>query len=344
MAIEPIVDAIRDIIKQNIIAKTNVTSDIHTGDTTIYVENSFQFRDWKNTREIVLIDYNYDVPNTPHYQIFEYSQIEKVNNTTSITLTSPVVGNWLVSNKTFIQKTVGHTPLYEENVYYGDREVIPLDQVAIAVEPSSLSNDWMFIQGGLNEEYKIDIIIYGRDIKFEDGKRVLDRYSDHVYQLMINNIHLNIDEYSTRLTQDYLISIYPGDITLYVADTPENRENIIVSNGINTYQYNNGDGLYTLQDNYNSICCWFNITNITYSGGQMILTMDRAINTSFKVSDFAYLFRTKKYYLWDSRVDNITYGKVSKGSAYVRASQLSWYGKRINQMAFPQASNKILSK
>ena len=335
MAIEPIVDAIIDIVKQNIIAKTNVTSDIHTGDTVIYVEDSFQFRDWKNTREIVLIDYDYNNVGTPHYQIFEYSEIKKVNNTTTITLTSPAVDNWLVSNKTFIQKTIGHTPLYENNVYYGDREVIPLDEIAIAVEPSTLSNDWMYIQGGLNEEYKIDVLVYGRDIRFEDGRRILDRYSDHIYQLLINNIHLNIDEYNTKLTQDYLINIYPGDITLYIADTPENRENITVT----TLSRHGGE--YTLQDNYNSMCCWFNITNIAFSGGQMILTMDRAMGTNFKISDFARLFRMKKYYLWDSRVDNITYGKVSKGSAYVRVAQLSWYGKRINQMYFPQPSNKF---
>jgi hypothetical protein len=334
MAIEPFADAIIELIKQNIIAKTNVTSDIRAGDTIINVENSFQFADYKTTREIVLIDYNYNIKGTPHYHAFEYSKIEEVNNTTAITLTTPIQSDWLVSNKTFIQKTIGHTPLYENNIYYGDREVIPLDEIAIAVEPSSVTNDWMYIQGGLKEEYKLDIIIYGRDIKFEDGRRILDRYSDSVYQLLMNNIHLNIDEYSTLLTANYVA----GDTTLSIKDTAENRKNIIVTTPTHDYY----GARYNIQDNNNGVCCGFDISNISFSGAEMILTMDRALGTSINIADFGRLFKSNRYYVWDSRVGDITYGKVSKGSAYLRASQLSWWGRIINHFYFPQKTNKFL--
>ena len=52
----PVVDAIIDLIRKNIIARTPVTSDVLVGTTTIYVENSFHFNDGE---EIVLIDSGY---------------------------------------------------------------------------------------------------------------------------------------------------------------------------------------------------------------------------------------------------------------------------------------------
>lgn len=327
MAIEIIVDAIIDVINQNMIAKTNVTSNVTTGDTLIYVEDSFQF---SNDQEIVLIDYGYNIEGNPHYQIFEYAKIQEVNNTSTITLTSPVVGNWTTANNAFIQKTIGHAPLYENNVFYGDREVIPLDQMAVAVEPLSLSNEWIYIQGGLSEEYRIKVIVYGRDIKFEEGRRILDRYSDAIYQLLLNNIHLELDNYHTPLVSNYTAL----SNQLVIADTAENRANITVNVAGDPFDYQ-------MQDN-DGASCWFHITNITFSGGNMILTMEFPFNADFKVSDFAILKKWHRTeYIYDSRVDGVTYGQVSKGSAYIRASELNWFGKKVNEHIFPQRSNRL---
>lgn len=327
MAIEIIVDAIIDVIKKNIIAKTNVTSNVSSGDVLIHVENSFQFAD---NQEIVLIDWGYNQQGHNHYQIFEYSKIKEVNNTTTITLTSPVEGNWLTSENAFIQKTIGHAPLYENNVFYGDREVISPNEMAIAVEPSGLSNEWIYIQGGLSEDYKVKILIYGRDIKFEEGRRILDRYSDGVYQLLLNNIHMELDNYHTPLFANYSAN----SSTITIEDTPENRENIIVSTP-------SDDIDYEMQDNEGA-SCWIKITNIAYGVGTMILTITPPINANFNLSDFAILKKWhKNEYIYDSRVDGITYGQASKGSAFIRASELNWFGKKVNRHTFPQTSNRV---
>lgn len=338
LGIELIVDAVIDIINKNIIAKTNVTSNVTSGDIFVRVENSFQF---SHGQEIVLIDYGYDVEGSTHYNVFEYAKILEVNNTTTITLTAPVVGNWLVADKAFVQKTIGHAPLYENNVFYGDREVIPLDQMAIAVEPTSLSNDWIYIQGGLSEEYRLQILIYGRDIKFEEGRRILDRYSDAVYQLMMNNLHLELDNYHTPLTDDYI----PGSSIIKIADNDTNRSNITTNLPMDPYDYQ-------MQDNKGA-SCWFHIIKITpvtpVPGGEMTLTIDPISDTddlfavdAFRCADFAILKKwSRTEYIYDSRVSDATFGKVSKGSAFLRASELNWWGKKVHEHVFPQRSNRV---
>ena len=55
MPIEPIVDGIIDMIDKNMIARTNVTSNVLTGDININVEDSFRYN---ANEEIVLIDFN----------------------------------------------------------------------------------------------------------------------------------------------------------------------------------------------------------------------------------------------------------------------------------------------
>ena len=53
------------------------------------------------------------------------------------------------------------------------------------------------------------------------------------------------------------------------------------------------------------------------------------------MSDKAVL-RHKSKYTYDSRVDNIEYGTVQKGSALLKAAKLSWFGKEAEAFQFPQ--------
>jgi hypothetical protein len=326
MPIEPLVDEVIKVIKQNLIAKTNVTSDVTTGDVIINVENSFHFR---ANEEIILIDYDYNLEGSPHYQVYEYSKIKKVNNTNSITLTTPITSDWMVASNAFVQKTIGHSPLYENQVYYGDREVIPTDLMAITVEPVSMTNEWMYIRGGLSEEYKLKIAIYGKSIDTDEGRRILDRYSDAVVQFLNLNIHPGVLAYSTPLLTD----IAPTDMQITIEDTVENRENIVLSSELPS-PIASITNAYQLQDNKGATY-WFSITDIQYSGGNMIITMDKPANLVFEKAEYAVIKRIGMY-IWDSRADNAVYGVVSKGSAILRASEISWYGKYINEFKCPQ--------
>jgi len=325
MSIENVTDGIIDLIKKNIIAKTDVVSDILIGDTTISVYNSYRFHAGE---EIVIIDFGYNQPGHIHYNSFEYARIKTVNGTDSITLYSPIQSNWEISEKSFIQKTIGHSPLYEDNVLYGDREVIPVDDIAITVEPASLGNEWIYLQGGLSQEYKLRIMIYGKCISSDEGRRILDRYSDAVYSLLNSNIHLDVNDYETPILVDYS----SGTNTIIIEDTPENRENFVVFSP--PYPFS-----YVLQDNL-GVSCWFKFIDRAIDSGLITLTMNGNFDIDFLLDEFAVVRRFGAY-VYDSRADQVVFGQVSKGSAFLRAAEISWFGKIVKEHVFPQTSDGV---
>lgn len=328
MSVELIADGIIDLIKKNIIAKTDVISDVSVGDSVVSVYNSYRFHPGE---EIVLIDYGYNSQGHIHFNVFEYAKIKYIENTNSIVLESPTQGEWKVSDKAFIQKTIAHSPLYENNVFYGDRDVVAVDDIVITVEPVSLGNDWIYIQGGLSEEYRVKIMIYGKSIETEEGRRILDRYSYAVYSLLNSNIHIDLNDYETPLVNDYLA----GTFQVVIEDTPLNREKFVVS----------PRACYRMQDNEGATC-FFRIIDRVISGGLIHLSIGDSgglaspITESFFLSDFAVI-RAIGEYIYDSRVDGIQYGQVSKGSAFLRASELNWFGKKVNDHLFPQTSDGV---
>ena len=346
MPVVEIVDGIIDLIRKNMIAQTPLTLDGVSGSTIIAVENSFQFADGQ---EIIFIDNGYNVPDDPHYQIFEYSRIKQVIDTTTVELFDELEGDWLISRGSFIQKTIGSSPLYTDRVYYGDRDVIPSEEMSITVEPLSMSNEWIYIQGGLSEEYRVSITVYGKDVNTEGGMRVLNKYVDALYLLFMSNIHIDINNYESPLLYD----VNEGDTTVYVSDTIENREYFKLSSELT------GDcdpfvgtpptiALYDVQDNkYTDID--MQVVDIQpaehVDGGEMAITFNRPLLTrcqcdptpdkQYLVSEYAVL-RKQGRYIYDSRVDNLEYGLIQKGSAFIRAARLNWFGKEVEEFRFPQ--------
>jgi len=331
MPVTEVINGVIDLIVQNIIAKTNLTKDVNIGDTIIEVEDSFHFVDGQ---EIVLIDFDYNVSGTPHYQIYEYAKIKDVVDTRHIELESPAVGNWEVSKSAFVQKTIGHSPLYEDRVYYGDRAVIPSEDMSITVEPLSLSNEWIYLMGGLSEEYRVSIMIYGKDIETEEGMQILNKYTDAVYGLMMSDLHPDMNNYDTPILHDVPV----GSTQVIIKDSVENRENFRV--GPIPYMFRTN---YDLQDNLNTeqgrqILA---ISPASYvPGGEMTITVDKAFAYTYSTSEFAAFTRHGMYF-YDSRIDNIEYGTVQKGSAFIRAARLNWFGKIVNEHRFPQKSKGI---
>jgi hypothetical protein len=325
MSIELIADGIIDLIKKNLIAETDLTLDVSPSDTTISVYNAYRFH---ADEEIVLIDYGYNQQGHIHYNVFEYARIKTVNSSTSITLHDPIQGTWSLADQAFIQKTIGHSPLYTDNVLYGDREVIPVDDIAITIEPVSLGNEWIYIQGGLSEESRVRIMIYGKSITTDEGRRILDRYSWAVYSLLNSNIHIDVNNVETPLFNDYIA----GTNTLVIEDTALNRERF-------TVELYPEPARYRLQDNQ-GVTCWFRIIDRAISGGLIHLTISNTFTDDFLLSEFAVITRIGEY-IYDSRADTIQYGQVSKGSAFLRAAEINWFGKRVNDHVFPQTSDGV---
>jgi len=336
MAITEIIDGMVDLVQKNLISKTNVVSDALTGNVLVNVENSFHYN---SGEEIIIIDYGYYDRSSPHYGIYEYAVVRAVNNTHWITLSSPIQdpsGGWLTSNGAFIQKTIGHSPLYDDRVYYGDREVIPTEDMAITVEPVSLSNEWIYLHGGLSQEYKVSIVVYGKDVETEEGMKILNKYTDSVYQLFNKNVHLDINNHEAPLWAN----VSAGSTTVVIKETSENIEYFRTSINIPD------DEVYELQDNKGIEIDLF-CTSVSIPGdGYMYIELNRndpiiepnaPILRSYSVDEYAVLRRHGRY-IYDSRVDGIEYGVVQKGSAFIRAAKLSWFGKEVQEYNFPQKS------
>ena len=338
MAMEQVVEGLMTLIKKNIIARTNVVSDVLTSNI-VFVENTFHY---EPDQEAVLIDMGYNQDGyspTSHYQQYEYVRIKEIVDTHQIILYNNTVGNWYVSDQSSFQKTIGHSPLYEEHVYFGDREVIPTEEMAIAVEPSTLSNEWVYLMGGLSNEYRLDILVYGKDIHTDNGLIILNKYTDAVYKLLLQSLHTDINNYETPV----LANVAAGTTSVIVADTPDNREYFTLSATLTD------DEVYEIQDNQHVEIDMF-VSQVQYAtpmAGQMTLTVHRNdplyanppndIQFSYSLPEYA-LFRKHGRYMYDSRIDGITYGQVQKGSAFLRAASLAWFGKEVEEYSFPQKS------
>jgi hypothetical protein len=323
MNIEGIVDSIIDVIKKELIAKTDLSSDALIGDTTISVVNSFHFY---AGQEIVLIDWGYNDSTSAHYQIYEYAVVKSVTDTTTVVLASALEGNWTTANQSFIQKTIAHSPLYDHNVLYGDREVIPTDEIAIAIEPVSLSNDWLYVQGGLSEESRLTITIYGQSVETEEGLRILNKYTKAVYDTLNGSLHLNVNDYQTSISRD----INANSNSFCICNTVKNDEEFAVGESI------------ALQDNDSPRCITYEILSKSYSGDEICLVVDDLFIDQFLKSEYGVAIKTNRY-LYDSRVDSVTFGKIQKGSAILRAAELSWYGQEVNEMSFPQFDRRTIA-
>jgi hypothetical protein len=317
--------SIINLIKLNLIAKTDLISDANVGETEVQVYNTFRFRP---NEEIVFIDWGYNQPEHEHYQVFEYSRIRHIADSNTVILHEPLHSNWTLDDKSFIQKTIGHSPLHESNVLYGDRDVIPANEIAITVESSGLTNEWMYIQGGLSEDLKCRIMIYGKSITTQEGKIILDKYSWALYQLLNNNIHLDLNDFYAPLQDDFLA----GENTVTITDTDEHREMFKVGN-------NPWPRSYQIQDNIGGTC-WFSINHVSEGGGYLFLSTSHIYDRDFKMSDFAAIRKLGEY-IYDSRSDSVNSGNVSKGSAILRAAEINWFGKRINEHLFVQQSLSV---
>jgi len=71
--------------------------------------------------------------------------------------------------------------------------------------------------------------------------------------------------------------------------------------------------------------------------GRYKIYLNTSLWRTMRVKDHAVL-RRKKRYMYDSRVDSTEYGTVQKGSAFLKAGRLSWFGKETWQKGFPQVN------
>jgi len=173
-------------------------------------------------------------------------------------------------------------------------------------------------------------MIYGKDLETEEGMKILNLYADAMYSLFNKNIHIDVDNYDSPILQD----IVAGSNLVVVQDTTDNREYFRPS------IYLPDDQVFEMQDNM-GIEIDMVVSSVSTPGdGKMYITMDGNFNRSYSTDEYA-VFRRHGTYFYDSRVDNVEYGMVQKGSAYIRAARLNWFGKKVQEYQFPQKSQRV---
>jgi len=307
MSVEHIVDGIMRAIKKNLVARIPITSDVSIGTGVIEVSNNFYF---ESGNEVTLVDSN---------GTQEHHVLVRPLGTKQLQLLHPVEHDFLVTNNTIVQKTIGHVPLFENDVLYGDRAVIPTEQVSVVVEPVSLDNEWMYLQGGLSENYNIAIMIYLREDKHESALRIVSKYADRIYSVLMSKLHTDIVNQVVPVTAN----VTAGDTEIEVASTDGFLQRDIAE--------------YEIQDN-NNVEIDFKLTGTLTSPTRVVF--NRGVLRDYDITENAVVIWRSRY-IYDSRPTNIEYGTVSKESGLYKAAKITWFGKETEDYRFPQHSNTV---
>ena len=221
-SIEEIADGLIAYIKKYMIANTFLTQDALAGDTVLHVDNSLRF---KYGDEIVLFDN--DAVFQPGQNTYEGIELHTVasdpETTSEIILSRPLGRTYTTSTNGRIMKAIRGAILLEKDVLYGDREVIPFNQVAICVEPDSVTGDWVALRL-LSNEFRISIMVYVKprggssDEDISSGQewaaRVCHAYASELYGMFLDDIHIDINVEEAPLVADAAA----GDSWVYISD------------------------------------------------------------------------------------------------------------------------------
>jgi hypothetical protein len=304
IAAEQVVDGIIRLIQKNVVARTPFIADVMAGSQDIMVDDTLRF---DGANEILLMDNSGGA--------MEYHTVLTKTDTNHIVLLNPVGRDFRVSDAAVIQKAIGNIPLFENGVLFGDREVIPNTGVVVTVEPVSLNNEWLYVQGGLSENHSISIMCYVKSDAHENALRVVMKYGDCIYRLLNENIHLDVVNDTTPLISD----LSPLGDRVFIPDT--------------TAWQADGQARYEVQDN-NSAEIDFSIVEVM---GPTELRLNRIRYNSYRVADKAKFLR-RVAYMYDSRTTDVEWGTVSKNNTLFKAAKLTWFGKNIDEHGFPQVS------
>lgn len=362
-SIEPLVDGMVSLLSKNLVANTPLVRDAHIGDTSIYVSNTLRFD--RKDKIVIMDNLSTHEPDTNVFTGVEFHTIrDYIHNVSRIILQEPLEKDFLVSDVGRIQKTIKGAILYQKDVLYGDREVIPFDQVAITVEPERLSADWMALRL-MSNEYRMSINVYvkfgGAPEQEEMAMRICNAYATSIYNLLMHNLHVDLVLDEVVLTRD----ANKGDDFVYIPYSSrgdwipdhcaryEVKDNFSAAQDLNIIDLDSWDSSSQSIDtssvsSFSSSSSSVDLTSSSISSSSLIsgssssslddqykVYFDHPLNYSFKVGNKAVLRRIIRY-MYDSRVADIEYGVVQKGSAILKAAKLTWWGKEVKHYGFPQ--------
>ena len=222
------------------------------------------------------------------------------NDGQTLTLVSPITRGFAVSENSYVLKALGYMPL--KRVQIGGMKVIP-SFPTITLEPSGESNEWITLRG-TSHDYRISIRTYVLDDNFEKTSLALAKMTEALRDILIDHIHPIIEGEDHPLTAD----LTTGGTVVQIADT----SNFMATD----FVYIRDNMAY---DHYND-------TMIKTVLDPNFMELRGPVDADFLVSRQARLTRVRRY-LYDTRPESISYGFAGQGGSFMRASEITWFGK-----------------
>jgi hypothetical protein len=289
MAMEEILDSVRRIIYKWVNTSTRIQLNVTRGDTVICVQSSRRF----TAGDQVMLK---------NSTVYETGLIvDSVDSVAGlITLTTPVLNDWAVSENTVLIKTINEQ--FVQGIYIGEPDVIPR-YPAITVNGVSRSSEWLTLES-TKERYQIEVTIYVKGGTHEEAYRFCMAMADEIQKGLKYNIMPLVSEYNlTSLAQD----ITAGDLTIYVNNRSlfETYSRIII------------------EDTYESQENWVvAIYDNEEDPSQQAARLSDCAQFDFNASDTNIIVPTR--HVFNSWPDNIDYGSIHKGEL-LKAAKISWF-------------------
>ena len=289
MAMENVLDGVRRIIHKWVNTSSPIVSDVAVGDSVIPVRavRRFQVDDQVMLRDASVYETGLIV-----------ESIDEDNN--EITLNSPILNNWTVSQNAQLIKTINEQ--FVQGIYIGDPDVIPR-YPAITVNGVSRSSEWLTIES-TKERYEIEVGIFIQESTHEAGYRFLLNITDVIQKGLKRNIIPLINDYDIiPLVED----ISEGDITITLGDAEKLQDyrRIIIEDE------------FSFQENW--------INNIYTSGNPSygnVVSLGDPMCCSYTASETSIV--VPKRFIYNSWPATIEYGKIHKGEL-LKAAVIRWF-------------------
>jgi len=295
MAMAEVLDSVRRIVHKWVNTSSRIQIDVTVGDTVICVRNARRFDEGD---QVMLKN------NTVYETGLVISEVDPIGNL--ITLTTPVLNNWIITENTVLIKTIDEQ--FVQGIYIGEPDVIS-HFPAITVNGVSRSSEWLTLES-TKERYQIEIGVYVKASSHEKGYRFLMAMTDEIQKGLKYNIMPLVSDYDiTSLTSD----ITAGDVEIRVADRSlfNHYRRIIIED--------------TYESHENWVTTWF--TSEEDPSGEVLRVKD-CIPFDFDTGDTSII--VPKRFIYNSWPDSIQYGSIHKGEL-LKAAKISWFAEEEEQ-------------
>ncbi|MCK9435235.1 MAG: hypothetical protein M0R32_10600 [Candidatus Cloacimonetes bacterium] len=241
--VEPLIDGMRGLLSKYLIAHTKLEVDANVGDKQLIVDNAIRF---KADEQIIIFDDNsvWNSDTGLREGVEFHTVASDPTKTNTLVLKNPLGKSFSLSDNARIQKAIKYTVLEPKDIYYGDREALTFNEVAVCVASERKSSEWLALGGVSSYEYRLAIMVYvkvagsGKETDEDRSERVCNCYADAIEDLLIRNIHLDLTIKEVPLVADACI----GDQWVFISKDeadewqPDERECYEVQDNFNTCQ------------------------------------------------------------------------------------------------------------